>query len=205
MSPTARLAAAIVAIVCWVGLAVQLQASTALMGSLGGAIVAMLRYFTVIGNLFAACVYSAAALGSRRAATPFVIGGVTLTMLLIGIVYALLLNGLLELSGGAALADLLLHKVTPALAALYWLVIGPKAGLKWRDPLLWALLPLVYFVYALARAGVEGIYAYPFLNVATLGWGQVLLTALAMAIGFLVVGVLLVWIGRLIDPRRRQA
>jgi hypothetical protein len=201
MSPTARTAAAIVALAGWIGLGVQLDASIAMAGSAGAAIVVMLRYFTVIGNLLSALLFSAVALGSRRAASPFLLGGITLAMLLIFIVYALLLAGLVALSGGASIADLLLHKVAPALGALWWLVFGPKAGLRWRDPLRWALLPLAYFAYALVRGGIEGVYAYPFLDVAALGWGRVLTTAVILASAFLVGGVLLVSIGRLLTRR----
>lgn len=196
MSAAARLAAAIVALAGWIGLGAQLQASIGLAGSAGAAIVAMLRYFTVIGNLLSALLFTGVALGSRRAASPFPLGGTTLAMLLIGIVYALLLTGLVELSGGAALADFLLHKAAPMLATLWWLTFAPKAGLRWRDPALWALLPLAYFAYALIRGAIEGHYAYPFLDVGRLGWPQVLLTALVMALGFVAGGALLVAIGR---------
>lgn len=203
MSATARRAAAVVALAGWIGLGLQLRASIGLAGSAGAAIVAMLGYFTVIGNLLSALLFTGAALGSRRAASPFLAGGITLAMLLIFVVYALLLTGLVELSGGARLADFLLHKAAPALAILWWLIFAPKAGLRWRDPALWALLPLAYFAYALIRGGIEGRYAYPFLDVAQLGWPRVLLTALIMALGFLAGGALLVAIGRLIGDRGR--
>jgi hypothetical protein len=196
LTPAARLAAALIALIAWAGLGIQLQASTELMGSTGAALWAMLRFFTVLANVLVALIFTGVAFGSRRAGTPFLLGGVTLAILLVGIVYGLLLNGLLELSGGALLADTLLHKVTPVLVPFWWLAFAPKGGLRNRDPLLWALLPLVYFGYALLRGGADGRYPYPFMNVAQLGWGQTLLNALLMAAGFLVAGLLLVWLDR---------
>ena len=186
----ARLAAALVALVAWAALAVQLDASFGLTGSLGEALWAMLRYFTVLTNLLVAVVMSLIALGVR--VPPFVTGGTTLAIVLVGVVFFLLLRGLLELSGGAALADLLMHKVTPVLVPLWWLAFAAKGGLRRRDPLLWALYPLAYFAYALARGSAEGRYAYPFIDLGSLGWAAVALNGLLIAAGFVIAGQALV-------------
>ena len=181
-----RFAALTVAAVAWTGLVVQLIASTELTGSIGQAIWSMARYFTVITNLLAALLFTAVALGQD--ARPKLVGLVTLAILLVGIVYATMLRGLVELSGGAALADFLLHSVTPVVVPLWWLMFAPREGLGWRDPWQWALLPLVYFAYALVRGAIEGRYAYPFMDVGNLGWPAVLSNAALMAAGFVVGG-----------------
>ena len=196
LSLAARLTAALVALVAWSGLLVQWQASTALMGDGAAALWAMLRFFTVLTNLLVALVFTAAAAGAAWAARPFVLGGTTVAILLVGIVYFLLLRGLLELSAGALVADWLLHMATPALVPLWWLAFAPKGRLQWRDPLLWTLLPLFYFGYALARAAGDGRYPYPFIDAARLGWGQSMLNALAIATGFLAGGLLFVRLDR---------
>lgn len=190
LSPTARLAAALIALIAWAGLAVQLRASIGLAGSAGGALSEMLRYFTVLTNLLVATTFSAAALGRRVSA--FTFGGVTLAILLVGVVFALLLNGLIELSGGALLADFLMHRVTPALVPLWWLAFAAKGRLVRRDPFVWMLYPIAYFAYALARGAFDGRYPYPFMNVDRIGWLQTGLNAVEIAAGFLLVGLLLV-------------
>ena len=76
----------------------------------------MLRYFTVITNLLIAIVFTAIALG-RTIAPPW-LAGITMAILLVGIVLHLLLSGMVELSGGAKLADLINHSVTPVLVVL---------------------------------------------------------------------------------------
>ncbi len=184
----ARLAAALIALVAWVGLGVQFRASLAMTGGdpVDTAWV-MLRYFTVITNLAVAITMSLVALGRRI--SPAMLGGVTLAIMLVGVVYVTLLRGLLELSGGAKLADSLMHYATPALVPLWWLMFAPKGKLAWRDPAIWSLFPLVYFPYALARGAYEGVYAYPFINVAKLGWTQVGINAVVIAGGFLVVAL----------------
>jgi hypothetical protein len=202
-----RLAAGVVAICGLAGLVIQFSASLDLVGSPQAALWAMLRYFTVIGNLLAVLVLAAIALGVRAGSRPHIIGGVTLLMLLIGVVYATLLRGLLELSGGARLADTLLHYVMPALVTLYWLFFMQKGGLQSHDVLKWAIIPLAYFAYALVRASFDGRYPYPFMNVAVLGWPRTLLNAGGMAFGFLLAGAVLFWIdqmlGRFFGTARR--
>lgn len=185
-----RLAAAIVALVAWIALAVQVHASTALAGSAIDAIWVMLRYFTVLTNLILALVMSAVAAGVL--VRPFVLGGTTLAIMLVGVVYFALLRGLLELSGGAVLADTLLHKVTPVLMPLWWLAFATKGKLRRRDPFVWALYPLAYLVYALARGAADGKYPYPFIDLTALGAMAVAVNALLIALGFLIAGQALV-------------
>jgi hypothetical protein len=198
LSRPARLLAGLIVLVVAVGMAAQFTASVALSGSAGGAVVAMLRYFTILANLLLAVVYGGAALGVKTLATPSRLAGATLAILLVGVIYGLLLRDLLVLSGGAKLADLLLHHATPILAPVFWLAYAPKGGLTRRHPLIWAVFPLVYFVYALARAAADGVYAYPFMNVAKIGWTQTGINAAAIAVGFILCGYVIVWLdGRL--------
>lgn len=66
----------------------------------------------------------------------------------------------------------------------------------------WTGVPLVYFVYALARAALDGFYPYPFIDVSQLGWSRVLVNAVGMLSAFLIVGLLFVAIGRAMSRGR---
>lgn len=202
MQPSARLFAGLIAAVCWVGLAVQFAASVDLTGSAWGALVAMSRYFTVITNLGLAVLFTGLAVGWRAVDRPWLLGGATLAILLVGVVYALLLRDLVELSGGALLADLLLHKVTPLLVAVFWLAFARRGGLRGSDPLVWAVFPLAYFAYAMARGAHDGNYAYPFMDVARLGLSRTSLNALTIAALFVLAGYGLVAIDRALARRK---
>jgi hypothetical protein len=189
-----RIAAAIVAIVCWAGLAVQFSATYGHHPDVLGTVWILLRFFTVITNFLVAMAMSAVALGRR--VSPFLLGGVTLAILLVGIVYALLLRGLVELSGGALLADLLLHKVSPVLMPLWWLVFAQHRQLRRSAPAWWSLYPLLYFGYALVRGALGDRYPYPFMDVGRIGAAQTAINAVGIAAGFLVAGYALVWLDR---------
>lgn len=187
-------AAALVALICWAGLAIQFAATYGNEGDIGTTLWILLRFFTVITNLAVAVVMTVVALGRR--VSPLILGGLTVAILLVAAVYMLLLRGLIELSGGAVLADTLLHKVSPIAMALWWLLFAPRKALGWTAPLWWAAYPLAYFGYALSRAELDGRYPYPFMDVGQLGWTQALLNAGGIAMTFLLAGLLLVWIDR---------
>jgi hypothetical protein len=197
-STIARIAALVVAAVAWTGLGVQSVAT--FHGTANGDVVmtlwALLRFFTIWANIVVAVVMSGVALGQRWAQRSVLLGGTTLSILLVGIVYGLLLRGLLELSGGDLLADTLLHKVTPILLPLWWLAFAAKGQLNWVAPWIWTIFPLAYLPYALLRGLAEGKYAYPFINVTKLGWSGVAVNAALIALGFIVAGYGMVWVDR---------
>ena len=198
----ARLLAAAVAFTAWAGLAIQFNATFAQTGSVSETILILLRFFTVITNVLVATTMTVIAAGRR---VPDVwLGGVTLAILLVGVVYFTLLRGLIELSGGALLADTLLHMVVPAIAALHWLLFARHGGLRWRDPWWWALYPLAYLGYALVRGAAEHRYPYPFIDVAKIGAAQTAINTMMIAVAFLVGGLALVWLDRALAVRRKR-
>lgn len=189
-----KAAAAVVAIVCWAGLAVQFSATYAHQHDLAATLWVLARFFTIITNLLLAVTMTLVAIG--RKVSPFILGGITLAILLVGVVYATLLQGLHELRGPALVADILLHKVSPVAMALWWLFFAPKAKLRWNSALWWAVYPLAYFAYALARGRIDGRYPYPFMDIGKLGWVQTVLNAAGIAMAFILAGLALVWVDR---------
>lgn len=193
--------AAAIALIAWAGLVIQFAASMDLVGAPPRALWVMARYFTVLANLSVALTFSGMALRPGWA-PPRLIGGVTIATLLVGVVYATLLAGLLHLSGGARLADTLLHRVTPLMVPLFWVFSVRHGRLTHRDPALWAVPPLAYFAYALVRGAHEGVYAYPFLNVAKQGWPTTIVIALVIAAAFFATGHAMVWLDQRLKRRR---
>ena len=198
-----RIFAACIATVAWIGLIVQF-AELYRIHSAVMSLWMMFAFFTITTNVLVAIVFSCIVLDRGMLRADWIVAGTTLSILLVGVVNALLLWGLLELSGGSALVDRLLHVVTPACAPLFWIFFARKGGLAWRDPLLWAIYPLAYLVYAIARGVTTGKYAYPFLNVLTLGWSRTALNAFYIAVAFMVCGYAMVWIDRRIGSRGRS-
>src|SRR5690349_6904524 len=102
-----------------------------------------------------------------------------------GIVYHIALAGLDELTGWAAVTNLLMHTVTPILGVLGWLVFGPR-GRTDRRVVAWSIaFPLAWLVFTLIRGAAVGFWPYPFVDADDLGYAKVLLNCLLVALLFL--------------------
>lgn len=199
---TARRVAGIIAFVAWVGLIVQFDASSEQAGPPLATIWSMVRYFTILTNLTLAIVFTGVALGKPGFCSASLLGGVTLAILLVGVIFSLLLSATHVPVGIARISNFLLHYVTPVLTPLYWLAFAPKGALRRHHPLIWAIFPLVYLAYALLRGEIEGHYPYEFIDVTLIGWIQVAINAAWISLGFMLVAYGLVGLDRRLGGMR---
>ena len=93
-------AAALVAIVCWAGLAVQFAATYGVQHDVTATLWVLARFFTILTNLLVAVTMTWVAIG--RKVSPEVLGGLTLALLLVGVIYMTLLRGLMQLERARA-------------------------------------------------------------------------------------------------------
>lgn len=107
--------------------------------------------------------------------------------------------------------DNLIHIITPCLILVDWALFTPKGSFRRFDPLLWALIPCAYLVFALTYGALGGefvpgqTYAYPFLDVASHGWGGVFARVAVLAVTLIGVGYLFFALDRLLAGRRGPA
>ncbi|NML65274.1 Pr6Pr family membrane protein [Hymenobacter sp. RP-2-7] len=166
----------------------------------------MLSYFTIISNL-AVALSLTLALGwpstklGRYAASPASQTAVALYIVVVALVYNTVLRGLLLLAGWSWLADTLLHVVVPVLYVGYWLWFTPRRTLRWAQLGAWLVFPAAYLGYSLLRGPVAQWYPYPFLNVSTLGYAQVLRNSGVVLACFLLVGSGLIALNRALPLR----
>jgi hypothetical protein len=203
VSVSARKAAAILALIAWTGLVLQVAGVLPRSASLIWAVWTMLRFFTITTNLLLAVVMTGIALGRPAFGSPRLLGGVTLALGFVGVVNVTLLHGWLNLGRSDLIADLLLHYVTPVAMLAFWLLLRPRGALQYRDPVLWSLYPLAYAVYAIARGAVDGVYPYPFLDIAQIGAGRTGANLGLLWLSFVLVGALMVWLDRRGTPLLR--
>ena len=112
--------------------------------------------------------------------------------------YHTLLSGLRTLDGVEWWADQGLHTAVPLLTLLWWAGFAPKQ-VGWADLPWWLLWPMVYCVYAMIRGSVTGTWAYPFLNLDTLGSGRVALNIMGLVLGFSALCAGLILLARRLD------
>lgn len=169
--------------------------------SVSAALWQWIGYFTITTNALVALSLSATAIGPRGATSRFfgrpdVHSMIAMSIIIVSLIYNLLLRQLWHPRGWQLLADVLLHDVMPLLFLLHWWLAVPKDSLHWQQVIAWQIYPAVYFVYAIARGAVDGWYPYPFLDVSTLGYLQVLINAAVIVLAFIAVALILVALGR---------
>lgn len=195
----ARAAAALLGLLAWAALLLQLQltldATHARGGTSGEALLLYSGYFTILTNLFVALCASARAWAPRsRLAGAAWRGCATTAIVLVGLGYHLLLREIWDPQGWQRVADNLLHYAVPVTALAHWLWYRSPAPLPVWQPLAWALYPAAYFGYALVRGEWLGQYPYPFVDVTALGYPRVFANAGVLLLAYLAVGALLRWL-----------
>ena len=197
----ARIAAGCIALIAWTGLTLQLVSSYQISSSVLLTLWVMFAYFTIWTNFLVAIVFSAVAANRTALRSSWVVAGTTLSILLVGGLYVLLLRGKAELSGDSAIASAILHMATPVVVFLFWIFFAPKGNLTWQHPLRWAVYTFLYLAYELARGATTGQFVYPFLNALLTGWGQVAINSVAIGAAFLLCGYAMVWVDHAAGPR----
>ena len=172
--------------------------------SLRSALIQLFSYYTILSNLLMVVGLTTILIAAKSAWGRFflkntVLTAIVLYMTIVGLTYNILLRNVWNPVGLFKLADELLHVVNPLLFIIYWLAFVPKSGLKYSNVWLWLWFPFVYFIYVLIRGAISGNYPYPFLDVAKLGYPQVLLTAVILLPIFWGLGALFVFIARQIN------
>jgi hypothetical protein len=190
----------LLALLAWLGVLLQLRLSIETGRGNGKSIISTLDmyfgYFTILTNIFVAL--SATAFGfstpSRRSLLRrSLLGCATTSILLVGITYHFLLRSLWSPQGLQWVADTDLHYVVPLAALIHW-ALSRSSALSAYAPLAWCAYPAAYLAYALMRGAWLGVYPYPFIDAAAIGYPRVAahsaaLLALYIALGYAVWGL----------------
>lgn len=172
----------------------------------------MFSYFTIWSNVLVTVIAGLLYRDPRRRGPVFTVLHLdSLIMITVtGLVYALVLAPLWNPTGWTKVADQTLHYAVPALAVLSYLFAGPRprftAGSLLRAlalPLGWGLYTMIRGPFIRYRSGgvVKHWWPYHFINVDDLGYPQVLLNILGVAVLLLAVGGIFVYLDRIVPPR----
>jgi hypothetical protein len=201
-----RTAAVVLALVGLFGLVLQyylmLEATRDL--SLGKSTLRFFSYFTIQATILVVLMLLAFALRSKIeewTVHPFERSAIASYIVVVALVYITTLRELWSPQGAQWLADVLLHYVMPLAYLAFWLFVMRKAGLRWYDPLLWLIYPLFYLGFVLVHGRFTGFYPYPFIDVAKLGYGAMMLNAVGIAAAFAASGFVILVVSRLLARR----
>ncbi|MEP6892966.1 MAG: Pr6Pr family membrane protein [Gaiellaceae bacterium] len=162
-------------------------------GSLLTRLVRVFSFFTIQANVLSAIVSVQLARDPDRDGRLWrilrltTLIGITIT----GIVYSTVLARIHEPKGWEQVStNAVFHYIVPIMMVLGWLLFGPRPRIT-RSVVAWALIwPVLWMSYTLAHGAVSKWYPYPFVDVATHGYGRVLLNAVGIGVIFVLAGVL---------------
>lgn len=175
----------------------------------------MMRYYTtesniIVGVFLAYLIWRYLTKGSWTVNSVRLKGGITMVILLTGMVYHFMLRPIAKPEDFWTINNILLHYVVPITTVIDWLVFDRPRTYRWWDPLWWTFFPIVYAISAVTIGVVtripigdnpDGPFPYFFLNVDKFGYGGVLLYCLALAVGFMLFSYLLVLVKNVLSKR----
>jgi len=156
------------------------------------------RFFTILTNFLIAVTFTMAAVRRNGISSAWV-AALTLAILLVGAVYHTLLAGITVFEGAGIWANQGLHTVVPLACLLWWIVFAPKRELSFRDLPTFIVWPCVYIAYALARGNADGIYPYPFMDLAEKTPSEVAINLAGLMVVLLIGGIIFVLFARFAD------
>ncbi len=192
MAGYVRIYAGIAAAIAWGALIFSLVLDLAGPDAAGAVLGRFVSSFTIQTNAMAALAFTAVAAEPRRIRRTAFIGAIAVYLFIVALVYFAEFHGALETTGLRRIPDAALHDGVPLLFLAFWAVFTPKGLLTWRAPFLWLVFPLAYLAFTLTRGALTGVYSYPFLDAAALGYARVVVNGLVLMAVYLVVGGLLV-------------
>jgi hypothetical protein len=162
-------------------------------------VVQMLRFFTILTMVLVVIAFLTVAISKTRGLSAPMLAALTLSVVMTGAVYHVMLTEFWDPTGLGILADWGLHTVVPLAVLLWWLFHAPKTALIWADLPAFALWPSVYVAYALGLARHDGVYPYPFMDPGVQEVERVFATLGILGVLVLLGGVAMIGIGRFAD------
>ncbi len=159
-------------------------------------------YFTILTNTLVGVYFSYLTyhvFKQGKFALPHVgtLTAITVYIVIVGLVYQVLLRHVWNPTGLQKLVDEMLHSVNPVLVMGYWFICKGERVLTYRQMGGWLVYPAVYLIYVLIRGYFSGFFPYPFLDIPTLGFSQVLVNSIGMTLLFILVSTFFIWMTRL--------
>jgi len=200
--------AALIAVIAWVGLAMQfawaISNPAAQDVDVAERIIRYFSFFTVVGNGIIAIISTAIASArssrfSKRVQNGSILTAAAVYISIVAVVYSLFLRSVVNAQGWHLISDHIVHDIVPAVFVLFWLVYAPKRDVRWLDPLKWLVVPVIYMAYCLARGAIGNWYPYWFADVTKLGYPTALRNAGLVLIAFLIFGFIYAAIAKVLS------
>ncbi|WP_297285488.1 Pr6Pr family membrane protein [uncultured Brachyspira sp.] len=130
-------------------------------------------------------------------------GTITMSITVTFLIYHFLLSGGYD-NRADIIRSTILHYIVPIMTIVDYILFDKKGIYKNIDPILWLIIPLIYFLFIFIRAKLGGelsngsYYPYFFIDINKYGIKTVLKNALFITIAFTILGYIELFIDRII-------
>jgi len=192
-----RLLTIIIALLAWFALVAQLVLMLEnRVVAIPETLIRFISFFTILTNTLVALFFTGRLLNAVFTEKAGWLTALTSYILVVGITYQILLRHLWQPAGLQWVVDELLHTIVPLLVVIFWIFVGERTIIHYRQIPRWLLYPLVYFGYTLIRGLSTSYYPYPFIDANKLGLSRALLNGVFILVFFVVVQLVLVWVAK---------
>lgn len=161
-------------------------------------------YFTIWSSFLVAGLMTQIARG-RLAPTRLnrvLLADALLMVSITGIIFQVLLRGLVPLQGLQVLTDAVEHAWGPLLVVVAWVVFGPRRWLGVKTVFQALIIPLIWLGWTFVRFSFVEAWPYPFVNVTEYGLPTVMTTIGIIILFGIFLGFVFLWIDRARLPGR---
>ena len=165
-------------------------------------IIRFFSFFTILTNTLAAIYFTAVRFDVTSAKKAGVLTAVTAYIFMVGVVYQIVLRHQWQPVGVQRVVDELLHTISPLLVIIYWYLYEQKSAVKYGRIKIWLIYPVGYLACVLIRGSLSDFYPYPFINVLHIGLIKALINSALLALIFVMVAGLFIFIGKKIEGKK---
>lgn len=172
------------------------------MAGMLGRVFDFFTYFTILSNITVAVIMTMLWRDPKRTGVVFrtFFVDALLMISITGLIYGVVLAGSAKPQGLEHVTNAVEHYIVPLLVVIVFIVYGPRRLIKVGTVFAALIFPIAWAIFALVRGAIIGAYPYFFLDVATLGLGQVIINIILVA----VLATLIGFIYLLIDKVRSR-
>ena len=198
------------AVLCLSGLIGILIQAGVFVGNVDWSVV---RYYTLISNVLC-CLYFGVAMvyafAGKDTLLPWLKGMLIMGITVTGLVYHFMLSkGSFSMGSAKEVANILLHYLVPVLSVFDWVLFDKKGRYTLKSPLIWVILPDLYFVFATIYgfAGGQRYYGgsrfpYFFIDFDALGVWKVLAYTAVLNVLFAALGYVFYLADRVVGKKK---
>lgn len=148
-------------------------------------IVRFFSFFTILSNILVALCFTAILFNFlsffKSCKTQLAIA---VYISIVAIVYNIILRFIWEPTGLQRIIDELLHVVNPVIFVIYWFMNKNKVFISFKFIFKILVFPLIYLFSVLLIGNFSNYYPYPFLDVKTIGYVNVIINSLGITTAF---------------------